>query len=73
MDLFSVGEEAEPEKDVFPDIPDCQAKVRLAMEKESAGIYLTGHPLAEYAPLIRRMNAAEAGVIKRVGRELFKG
>ena len=73
MDLFSVGEEAEPEKDVFPDIPDCPAKVRLAMEKESAGIYLTGHPLAEYAPLIRRMNAAEAGVIKESAENFSKG
>ena len=43
------------------------------MEKESAGVYLTGHPLSEYAKLIRRMNALEAGVIKESAENFSKG
>ena len=50
MNLFfdDEAEEQAASADEFPDIPDCTPKVRLAMEKEAAGIYLTGHPLEEY-------------------------
>lgn len=73
MDIFSSGGENTSEEDIFPDIPDCPAKVRLSMEKESAGIYLTGHPLSEYASLIRRMNALEAGTINESAQNFAKG
>ncbi len=29
----------------MPDLPDCPEKVRLQMEKEATGVYMTGHPL----------------------------
>ncbi len=39
---------AEPEKPVFK-IPEFEAKKLLALEKESVGFYLSGHPLDDYA------------------------
>ena len=36
------------------DVPPWPDKQRLAFEKEMLGFYVTGHPLGEYAPLMRR-------------------
>ena len=36
----------------YPPLPDYPVKVRLAMEKESAGVYLTGHPLDGYREIL---------------------
>lgn len=35
--------------DVVPDIKEFESKYLLAMEKEMTGLYLSGHPLMEYA------------------------
>lgn len=72
LDLFS-EEESGGKEDNFPDIDDCPVKVKLAMEKESAGIYLTGHPLAEYMTRIGRMNAVEMGIIGECARNFANG
>lgn len=36
-----------------PDIPDYPQKLRLSMEREVTGVYITGHPLNEVAGLLR--------------------
>ncbi len=40
--------------DILPEIDEYPEEIRLAFEKEALGIYLTGHPLAEYEELIRK-------------------
>ena len=40
--------------DVLPDIEDISIKQRLAFEKEVLGIYVSGHPLSEYASFLER-------------------
>ncbi len=72
MDLFASSGEDDRE-DVFLDIADCPAKLRLAMEKESAGVYITGHPLAEYADIIKKMQAVPAGVLKDCAERFSEG
>lgn len=37
----------------LPDVPELPYAELLAMEKEVAGLYLSGHPLAPYARCIR--------------------
>ncbi|MBR6720315.1 MAG: DNA polymerase III subunit alpha [Clostridia bacterium] len=66
MNLFfdDDDEEKESDKDDFPNIPDCNPKVRLAMEKEAAGIYLTGHPLEEYVLQIKNSGAVPLNLLK---------
>ena len=44
----------------LPDLPDCPARVKLMMEKEAAGVYMTGHPLDDYAETMRRMTFSTA-------------
>ena len=40
----------------LPDIADCPAKVKLMMEKEASGVYMTGHPLDDYRDVLQGMN-----------------
>lgn len=51
MDMFgSLFSENEGIDDLdYPDIPEYISKVKLHLEKEIAGVYLSGHPLDEYA------------------------
>jgi DNA polymerase-3 subunit alpha len=48
---------------VLPQLPDLPISVRLAQEKESIGLYISGHPLADKAPeLARRTTTTIAGL-----------
>ena len=44
----------------LPDLPDCPAKVKLQMEKEAAGVYMSGHPLDDYRETMDRMTMTAA-------------
>ncbi len=39
----------------LPDLPEVAAETRLAWEKETLGLYLSGHPLAEKADILRQV------------------
>ena len=56
MNLFDLGSENESvaQKDELPAISEYVQRDRLAMEKEVLGIYVSGHPLAEYEKTLRR-------------------
>lgn len=44
-------------------MPDFGNNDKLAMEKETTGMYLSGHPLSEYAPFLRMMRVDQIGRI----------
>lgn len=46
--LFGAVQEQSPQA-VMPDLPEFPAKERLMLEKETLGLFLTGHPLDDYA------------------------
>jgi len=56
MDLFSLGgEETESFKTVaLPNIPEFDKKTLLALERETAGLYLSGHPMEAYTEELKR-------------------
>ena len=54
----------------LPDVPELPYAELLAMEKEVAGLYLSGHPLAPYAPLYKTLRAAR---IDRILTSLEEG
>lgn len=60
INLFAFGAEEEEVKneDVLPDMEEYPSKVLLTLEKEILGIYLSGHPLAEYEEKIRSHTSA---------------
>jgi DNA polymerase-3 subunit alpha len=57
LNLFDVaGEESgfTGDKDVLPNMHEYPLKQILSMEKEVLGIYVSGHPLAEYEEILKR-------------------
>ena len=42
----------------LPDIPEYTATERMFMEKETTGLYLSGHPMSDYRAAARRAGAA---------------
>jgi len=67
LDLFSMGQEDEggaavPET-VLPDIPEFSPSDLMAMEKETTGLYLTGHPMDEYRAAAKKAGAVPIAAI----------
>ncbi len=57
IDLFGMGgEEEKRERIHLPALPELPARELLSMEKETTGLYLSGHPMDDYREL-----AAQAG------------
>ena len=59
MDLFGMGnDEVQDTQIALPDIPEVGKRELLAMEKETTGLYLSGHPMDEYRELAKKADAA---------------
>lgn len=65
--LFDFGEETETETVApaieIPDIPELSRQERMSMEKETTGLYLSGHPMDEYREAVKRAKALPIGEI----------
>lgn len=48
LDMFSTVEERSEGAFRYPDIPEMSLREKLAMEKEMAGMYFSGHPMDSY-------------------------
>ena len=61
MNFFSMGassSEPEPVKEInLPDIPEFTPQERMMMEKETTGLYLSGHPMDQYRDQVRQLGA----------------
>ena len=63
-DLFGGGgETASVPAMELPDIPEYSARELMRMEKETTGLYLTGHPMDEYRQEARKHHAVTLGSI----------
>lgn len=67
MDLFSAaGHETDlPSKSMLqlPDIPEFSSRELMVMEKETTGLYLSGHPMDEYRSAAVKAEAVSIGTI----------
>ena len=70
MGFFDTPELAGEDEIPLPDVPELPYSDLLAMEKEVTGLYLSGHPLAPYAPLYKPLRAAR---IDRILSSLEEG
>ncbi len=64
FDLFGsldVPEGAAISQVPLPDIPEYTRQELMRMEKETTGLYLSGHPMDEYRELVKRANAVAIG------------
>ena len=46
-----------------PDIPEMSVQEKMNLEKQTTGLYLSGHPMDEYRPLLRGMDVVPIGEI----------
>jgi DNA polymerase-3 subunit alpha len=53
-----------PVSDELPDVPEWSETVRLAMEKESLGFYITGHPLNKYREKLNELSITSTSSLK---------
>lgn len=58
MDMFSMMGQEQTNVDDFPDWPELDEKELLAFEKESIGMYVSGHPLDRYNERLIRCSTA---------------
>jgi len=64
MDLFGTGAAGAEKREVpLPDVPEFGSKERMRMEKETTGLYLSGHPMDEYREKAKRVGAVRIGDI----------
>lgn len=66
MDFFSMGASsgrAAPKRVRLPDIPEFTAQQLMTMEKETTGLYLSGHPMDQYRKQVQMLNAPTIGSI----------
>ncbi|MCL1792420.1 MAG: DNA polymerase III subunit alpha [Oscillospiraceae bacterium] len=62
IDMFAFDDEEsaaaiDDSTTMYPDIPEMELHELLAMEKEAAGRFFSGHPLDEYIDSIKRLNS----------------
>ena len=64
MGLFGMMEEDDPATSIpIPKLPEINAADRMAMEKETTGLYLSGHPMDDYRALLKNTHVVPIGVL----------
>ena len=68
LDFFSMSAENHENvsrvKEIdLPDIPEYTAQELMTMEKETTGLYLSGHPMDQYRDTVRKLNAPTISAI----------
>ena len=61
MGLFAMLEDDQAAKIPIPKLPERSKSELLAMEKETMGIYLSGHPMDDYRPYLKNTHVVPIG------------
>ncbi len=65
IDFFGMGGDAPRQAELsLPDIPEFSDAEKMAMEKETTGLYLSGHPMDAYRAAARAAGAVPIGKIR---------
>ena len=67
--LFSMDQTENEAEIPMPDVPELPPQERMAGEKETTGLYLSGHPMDAYRPMLK----CSRGVPRRYYDELCRG
>ena len=64
MGLFGMMDEDEPGTAIpIPKLPEISAADRMAMEKETTGLYLSGHPMDDYRAYLKKTHVVPIGAL----------
>lgn len=72
ISLFDIGAQSGADEIAIPALEDFPLNERLNMEKEMAGMYLSGHPIDEYASFARAVNADRISDILNTEDDRYK-
>ena len=61
MGLFDIAMDNPVPSIKIPDIPELRRTDLMAMEKETTGLYLSGHPMDDYRPLLKGADVVPIG------------
>ena len=62
MGLFGMFDDEDPSTSIpIPKLPELSAADRMAMEKETTGLYLSGHPMDDYRELLKHTHVVPIG------------
>ena len=66
MDLFGGGPDSDtaPAPLRLPEVEEFSPQEKMMMEKETTGLYLSGHPMDDYRQAVRRIGAVPIGAIR---------
>ena len=73
LDLFGGLSETETPRAKLPDIPEFSRQELLRMERETCGLYLSGHPMDELRPLAKQAGALPIARLSGEGDEKLGG
>ncbi len=70
LSLFDLGTEGASllGRRTVPELKDYPTRYRLAQEKEMTGVYITGHPLDDYRPILDTLTFSTADLMDLDGR-----
>ncbi len=68
INLFEQASQSQPVYEM-PDLSEFELYQLLQMEKETTGLYLTGHPLLEHASLVKKLRAPTIGQVLEGSQE----
>ena len=64
LGLFGMLEDDDPSTSIpIPKLPEISAADRMAMEKETTGLYLSGHPMDDYRALLKHTHVVPIGAL----------
>ncbi len=63
FDMFDDQEDIKPAAVPLPNIPELTAQEKMQMEKETTGLYLSGHPMDDYRAKVKKVGAVPIGEI----------
>jgi DNA polymerase-3 subunit alpha len=70
FDLLEDTPETKPASIPLPDIPELTAQEKMQLEKETTGLYLSGHPMDDYRDKVRLVGAVPIGeLLEAFGEE----
>jgi DNA polymerase-3 subunit alpha len=74
LDMFSAIPEAASSIPSFeyPDIPDFELREKLLLEKESAGMYFSGHLMDNYSEMSKHLGAQSVSSLSELGESFDK-
>ena len=65
IDFFGTVTDIRQQEIPLPDVPEYTAAEKMAMERETTGLYLSGHPMNDYRAAAQRAGAVPIGAINQ--------